>query len=99
MGFVLHPGSYLRSAWCQLDFTIVTLAWLPILLPDAGNFSAIRTLRALRPLRALKVVPGMPVLIESLFRAVPYACYHRLLPPAAATGCCHRLLPSRAHGP
>ena len=25
-GFVLHPHSYLRDAWCQLDFVVVSLA-------------------------------------------------------------------------
>ena len=30
-GLVGHPHSYLRDAWCQLDFVVVTLAWLPIL--------------------------------------------------------------------
>ena len=26
-GFLFHPGAYLRQAWCQLDFVVVTLAW------------------------------------------------------------------------
>ena len=28
-GFVLHEDSYLRDTWCQLDFVVVTLAWVP----------------------------------------------------------------------
>jgi hypothetical protein len=52
-GFLLHPGAYLRDAWCQLDFVVVSLAWMPILFPSMGNYSVIRSVRALRPLRAL----------------------------------------------
>merc|ERR1711965_634143 len=70
-GFVMHKHSYLRDAWCQLDFVVVTLAWLPILFPSFGNYSAIRSVRALRPLRALKRVPGMPVLVSSIITSLP----------------------------
>ena len=46
-------NSYLRDPWCQLDFLVVSLAWLPILFPAFGNYSVLRAFRALRPLRAL----------------------------------------------
>lgn len=39
-GFAFHREAYLRDPWCQLDFTVVTLAWLPIILPNFGNYSA-----------------------------------------------------------
>ena len=69
---LLTPGTgYLRDAWCQLDFVVVSLAWLPILIPSMGNMSAIRGVRALRPLRALKRVPGMPVLVSSILKSMP----------------------------
>ena len=80
-GFLMHPGSYLRDGWCQLDFIVVSLAWLPIIYPSFGNFSAFRSVRALRPLRALKRVPGMPVLVKSIMDAVP-----RLFTVAALCG-------------
>ena len=70
-GFVMHKHSYLRDAWCQLDFVVVSLAWLPILFPQFGNLSAVRSVRALRPLRALKRVPGMPVLVGSILQSLP----------------------------
>ena len=51
-GFVSHEHAYLRDAWCQLDFVVVSLAWLPILFPDEfASMAAIRSMRALRPLR------------------------------------------------
>ena len=31
-GVVLHDEAYLRDTWCQLDFVVVTLAWIPILV-------------------------------------------------------------------
>ena len=34
MGFLLHRHSYLRDVWCQLDFVVVSLAWVPIFLPS-----------------------------------------------------------------
>ena len=70
-GFLMHEGSYLRDAWCQLDFVVVTLAWIPILIPSFGNYSVIRSVRALRPLRALKRVPGMPILVSSILGCIP----------------------------
>ena len=71
-GLIVHKHSYLRDPWCQLDFVVVSLAWLPILFPATfGNMSAIRSVRALRPLRALKRVPGMPVLVGSILKSMP----------------------------
>ena len=72
-GFVWcgNDTAYLTDAWCKLDITVVTLAWVPILIPSFGNYSVIRSVRALRPLRALKRVPGMPVLVSSIMAAFP----------------------------
>ena len=81
-GFLWHPEAYLRDAWCQLDFVVVTLAWAPILFPAMGNYSVIRSFRALRPLRALKRMPGMPKL------AAAACCKRRPAPspPSAPPG-------------
>ena len=70
-GLLCHPHSYLRDAWCQLDFVVVGLAWLPLLFPTMGSMNALRSVRALRPLRALKRVPGMPVLVGSILQSLP----------------------------
>ena len=71
-GLLFHQHSYLRDAWCQLDFVVVTLAWLPILFPSYfGDTSAIRAIRAFRPLRALKRIPGMPLLVGTILRSLP----------------------------
>ena len=70
-GFLFHKHSYLRDPWCQLDFLVVSLAWLPILFPSMGNYSVLRAFRALRPLRALKRVPGMPLLVQWILSVLP----------------------------
>ena len=70
-GFLMHKGAYLRDAWCQLDFIVVTLAWLPIIFPAMGNYSVLRAFRALRPLRALKRLPGMPLLVQWILNVLP----------------------------
>ena len=69
------PSAYLRDPWCQLDITVVTLAWLPIVFPSMGNYSVVRSIRTLRPLRALKRVPGMPVLVSAILTALPKLVY------------------------
>ena len=70
-GFLLDRRAYMRDPWCQLDFVVVTLAWLPIIFPSMGNYSALRAFRALRPLRALKRLPGMPMLVEWILSVLP----------------------------
>ena len=70
-GLISYKHSYLRDAWCQLDFLVVSLAWLPVLFPALGNYSALRAFRALRPLRALKRMPGMPVLVQWIIDVLP----------------------------
>ena len=69
-GFAFQPHSYLRDHYSQLDFLVVTLAWLPLILPGAANFTGLRTIRAMRPLRTLQYVPGMPMLVASIFQAL-----------------------------
>ena len=70
MGFLFPSHSYLRDVWCQLDFVVVTLAWVPIFLPSFAQYSFIRVMRALRCLRTLRFLPGMPVLIGSIFKSI-----------------------------
>ena len=86
LGFVLHPGSYLRISWNVLDFAIVIISLIsvatgPLALGtcvlDATRRGALkslrslRALRALRPLRAIKRAPGLRLVVNSLFLALP----------------------------
>lgn len=34
-GFALHSEAYLQDPWCQLDFIVVSLAWIPIVVRDS----------------------------------------------------------------
>ena len=52
-----NQHAYLADPWCQLDFVVVSTAWLSVFFPTLGNFSVVRSIRALRPLRALKKLP------------------------------------------
>eukprot|EP01062_Namystynia_karyoxenos_P068939 TRINITY_DN6409_c0_g1_i2.p1 TRINITY_DN6409_c0_g1~~TRINITY_DN6409_c0_g1_i2.p1 ORF type:complete len:2273 (+),score=828.29 TRINITY_DN6409_c0_g1_i2:84-6902(+) len=65
MGFIMHPGSYLRNGWNRLDFVIVAMSVLA-LFPFFGNYSAIRTLRVLRPLRSINGIQGLKNIVNGL---------------------------------
>eukprot|EP01065_Artemidia_motanka_P052349 TRINITY_DN9431_c0_g2_i1.p1 TRINITY_DN9431_c0_g2~~TRINITY_DN9431_c0_g2_i1.p1 ORF type:complete len:2131 (+),score=591.16 TRINITY_DN9431_c0_g2_i1:72-6464(+) len=69
MGFVMHPGSYLRNGWNRLDFLIVAMSILA-LFPFFGNYSAIRTLRVLRPLRSINGIQGLKNIVNGLLGSV-----------------------------
>lgn len=75
MGFVLHPGSYLRSAWNILDFFIVVIGLVGAFAPSSGGnltaLRALRTFRALRPIRMASRAEGMKVVVNALFQAIP----------------------------
>eukprot|EP00755_Sulcionema_specki_P002765 Sspe_Gene.27001::Locus_11437_Transcript_3_5_Confidence_0.286_Length_6396::g.27001::m.27001 len=69
LGFILHPGSYLRNGWNILDFLIVVISWLAF-LPFFGNYSAIRMLRVLRPLRSINGIQGLKNIVNGLLFSV-----------------------------
>jgi hypothetical protein len=71
MGFACHRGAYLSDGWNRLDFLVVMLGWLPYILPDLMNLSAIRSLRALRPLRSISVLPGVKRQAATLLDSMP----------------------------
>jgi hypothetical protein len=68
----LGPGTYLRSGWNVLDGAIVAVSWLSFATDGNASFRSLRALRALRALRPLRVVrrlPGLRLVVHSLFRA------------------------------
>lgn len=74
VGYGFHK--YFTSAWCWLDFVIVTFSivslaaeWLG--LGQLSMIRSLRTLRALRPLRALSRFEGMKVVVNALIGAIP----------------------------
>ncbi|XP_076097687.1 sodium channel protein para-like isoform X8 [Mytilus galloprovincialis] len=71
-GFILKPFTYLRDLWNWLDFTVISLAYVTMLLPKdlIGNLAAIRTFRVLRALKTVAVVPGLKTIVGALLEAV-----------------------------
>ena len=79
--------TYLRNPWNALDFVIVIVAIISIFTgPLTTNFScdatggggsilkalrSLRALRALRPLRVIRRYPGLKLVVNSIFKALP----------------------------
>lgn len=59
--------AFFRSGWNVFDFLIVGVS----LLPAAGAFSVLRSLRILRVLRAISIVPSLRRVVEGLISALP----------------------------
>ena len=76
IGFVKHPGSYLRYGWNVLDMFVVFISLAALILGDARELHALRSLRgmrALRPLRMVKRLPGLRTIVDALLAAIPAA--------------------------
>ena len=65
------PTTYFRSGWHWLDVLTVGVSWMSLLAPDAGNLSALRSVRVLRPLRTVTRIKSMRVLVGALLRSLP----------------------------
>ena len=95
MGFVLHPGAYLRNVWNVLDCLIVLTSVASAIADVVGairgggagsssvtggfNFSALRVFRVLRPLRSLNRVKKLRDLISTIVFALPAVASNLLL--------------------
>jgi hypothetical protein len=74
LGVVGHEGSYLRDGWNILDCIIVIISFLSLSITGAKAVKALRSLRALRALKPLRVVrryPGLRLVVNAIFRAMP----------------------------
>ena len=73
MGFILHPGSYLRNPWNILDFIVVVtgILSLPQLqIMKGGSVKALRAMRVLRPLKLVSGVPSLQVVMTSIAKSL-----------------------------
>ena len=73
-GVAFHEGAYFRSGWNWLDFTIVVIGFVLLGLGNQKNLKflrGLRTFRALRPLRMISWNPGMRVVVNAIFQAIP----------------------------
>lgn len=64
--FAFGPRFFL-GAWNVFDFVIVAIS----LVPAAGAFSVLRTLRIVRALRLLKAIPRLRLIVEGVLRVLP----------------------------
>ena len=74
LGLVNHEGAYLRDGWNVLDCIIVIISFLSLSITGAKAVKALRSLRALRALKPLRVVrryPGLRLVVNAIFRAMP----------------------------
>eukprot|EP00112_Aurelia_sp_Birch-Aquarium-sp1_P018408 Seg4389.2 transcript_id=Seg4389.2/GoldUCD/mRNA.D3Y31 product="Voltage-dependent calcium channel type A subunit alpha-1" protein_id=Seg4389.2/GoldUCD/D3Y31 len=73
MGFILHPGSYIRNAWNILDFVVVVtgILSLPQLnIMKGGSVKALRAMRVLRPLKLVSGVPSLQIVMTSIAKSL-----------------------------
>jgi voltage-gated sodium channel len=62
-----YRGLFWRSGWNIFDFLVVGVA----LVPGAGPWAVLRSLRVLRVLRLLTVVPAMRKVVAAFLHAIP----------------------------
>uniref|UniRef100_A0A1I7XSX5 Voltage-dependent L-type calcium channel subunit alpha n=1 Tax=Heterorhabditis bacteriophora TaxID=37862 RepID=A0A1I7XSX5_HETBA len=74
LGFLFHPGAYLRNAWNILDFIIVVIGLVSTILSRMNiqgfDVKALRAFRVLRPLRLVSGVPSLQVVLNAILRAM-----------------------------
>ena len=67
MKFAVYRLDFFKSPWRIFDLVIVSIA----LIPAAGPFSVLRSLRILRVLRLISAVPSMRRVVGGLLTALP----------------------------
>lgn len=65
--FAAYRGRFWRSGWNVFDFLVVAVA----LVPAAGPWAVLRSLRVLRVLRLLTVVPQLRRVVAAFLHAIP----------------------------
>ena len=66
LGFVWKKGSYLRSAWNQLDFVCVVTGYLGMIGGGDTSLNGVRAFRVLRPLRTINQIEGLRTIVQSV---------------------------------
>ncbi|XP_019623868.1 PREDICTED: voltage-dependent L-type calcium channel subunit alpha-1D-like isoform X5 [Branchiostoma belcheri] len=71
-GFIMHPGSFCRSAFNLLDLLVVSVSLISIAFPKGGVsvVKILRVLRVLRPLRAINRAKGLKHVVQCVFVAI-----------------------------
>ena len=65
--FIAYRGRFWRSGWNVFDFLVVAVA----LVPGAGPWAVLRSLRVLRVLRLLTVIPSLRKVVAAFLHSIP----------------------------
>lgn len=65
--FIAYRWHFWRSGWNIFDFLVVAIA----LVPNAGPWAVLRSLRVLRVLRLLTVVPALRKVVAAFLHSIP----------------------------
>jgi len=65
--FAAYRGRFWRSGWNVFDFLVVAVA----LVPGAGPWAVLRSLRVLRVLRLLTVIPSLRKVVAAFLHSIP----------------------------
>ncbi|GMF38757.1 unnamed protein product [Phytophthora fragariaefolia] len=77
MGLILHKGSYLRNTWNVIDGVIVISSIVMLVAESSGqgkhlkSLRSLRGLRTFRPLRMISRRPGLKLVVNAMFEAIP----------------------------
>lgn len=64
---IAYRGRFWRSSWNIFDFLVVAIA----LVPGAGPWSVLRSLRVLRVLRLLTIIPSLRKVVAAFLHSIP----------------------------
>jgi hypothetical protein len=74
-GLIFTPRAYVKSKWNLLDIFVVVISWVSLgATSNDTQLRGLRSLRALRAFRALRVIsrfPGMRLVVNAVFAALP----------------------------
>lgn len=65
--FIAYRGRFWKSGWNIFDFLVVAVA----LVPGAGPWAVLRSLRVLRVLRLLTVIPSLRKVVAAFLHSIP----------------------------
>ncbi|TMW67789.1 hypothetical protein Poli38472_007461 [Pythium oligandrum] len=77
LGMIRHKGAYLRNSWNVLDCIIVITSIIMLIAESSSsgvNLKSLRSLRGLRTFRPLRMIsrrPGLKLVVNALFEAIP----------------------------
>nr|XP_056713107.1 sodium channel protein type 5 subunit alpha-like [Euleptes europaea] len=69
-GFFWKEFTYLRDPWNCLDLFVLIMTYVALCSVKLGSISALRIFKVLRTFKAISVLPGLKVIVDSLFQSI-----------------------------